>query len=147
MELKLVRKHFSKESTIGDLFVNGAFECFCLEDYDRQLRQTDSIEYIKSHKIYGKTAIPTGRYEVILSFSNRFKKYLPLLVGVPGFDGIRIHPGNYATQSEGCLLTGTSFTDDMVANSRIAFKELYAKLKSVEKREKIYIEIVSEKAL
>ena len=147
MELLLVRKRFTNESTIGDLFVDGAFTCYILEDKDRGLYQEMPLQKIQSEKVYGKTAIPTGRYEVVLSYSNRFKKYLPLIMSVPGFEGIRIHAGNSEADSLGCLLTGTSYTDNMVAESRKAFAELYAKLKSVEKKEKIFITIKSEKAL
>lgn len=147
MELTLYRKHFSDESTIGDLHIDGAFICYILEDKDRGLFQGMSSTEVAALKVYGKTAIPTGRYGVILSYSNRFKKYLPLLINVTGFEGVRIHAGNKAVDSLGCLLTGTSFTDNMVAESRKAFTELYAKLKAVEKKEKIFITIKSDKAL
>lgn len=147
MELLLVRKRFSENATIGDLFVDGEFNCYILEDKDRGLYRDQPIQKIQSEKIYGKTAIPSGKYEVVNSYSNRFKKYLPQLLNVPGFEGIRIHPGNTEKDSLGCLITGTSFTDDMVAESRKAFTALYAKLKSVEKKEKIFITIKSEKAL
>lgn len=147
MELLLTRKHFTDESTIGELFVDGAFECYTLEDRDRGLYQDQPLQKIVSEKIYGKTAIPIGRYEVVNSYSNRFKKYLPLLLSVPGYEGIRIHPGNREQDSLGCILPGTSFTDNMVSESRKAFAGLYAKLKAVEKKEKIFITIKSQKAL
>ncbi len=141
MEIELIRKHKNKDCTISDMLVNGAFECYILEDVDRNLFQADPIKHIQEVKVHSKTAIPYGRYEVIMSYSNRFKKYLPQLLNVPGFEGIRIHPGNTKDDTEGCLLPGTSFTDNMVANSRNAFNTLYKKLKAVEKKEKIYITI------
>ena len=99
------------------------------------------LDCIKQIKVHGKTAIPTGRYKVIISYSNRFKKYLPEIVGVPGFLGIRIHSGNSAADTEGCPLVGTTKGIDFIGNSRKAFTPLMAKLKAAEKKEKIYITI------
>ncbi len=84
MELRIKRTDFSDQSTIGELSVNGQFECYTLEDK------------VRPEKIAGKTAIPAGRYEVVISFSQRFQRPLPLLLKVPNFEGIRIHPGNTA---------------------------------------------------
>ena len=142
MELKLTRGTKTEESTIGDLSVNGQWECFMLEDKDRGLKQTDTLEVIKAAKVYGKTAIPSGRYEVAVTFSNRFQKYLPLVVNVPGFDGIRIHPGNTAADTDGCLLPGQFRSSNMVSGSRKAFSVLFEKLKAAAKKEKIFIEII-----
>ena len=142
MDLKLIRKERTDISTIGYLHVNGAFECFILEDTDRGLKQTQSLEEIKAAKVHGKTCIPAGKYEVAITFSNRFQKYLPLLINVPGFEGIRIHPGNTAADTEGCLLPGEFRNHNQVINSKKAFSKLFDKLKAVEKKEKIFIEIV-----
>lgn len=141
MELLLKRNKKTELSTIGDLFINGNPECVILEDIDRGLSQDMTIGSIKSIKVHGKTAIPKGRYEIAITYSNRFKKYLPLLMNVPGFEGIRIHPGNTAEHTEGCLLPGTVPGENQVLNSRVAFNALFAKLKSVEKKEKIFITI------
>ncbi len=94
MQLQLIRKVFTDQSTIGELFVNGAFECFTLEDKVRPV------------KIKRETAIPAGTYEVAVTFSNKFQKFLPLLLDVPNFDGIRIHTGNTAKDTLGCILVG-----------------------------------------
>lgn len=116
MELKLQRQTFTAQSTIGTLFFEGKAQCLVLEDVDRKL------ELDSSKKVYGKTAIPRGRYQIVATFSNRFKRELPLLVGVPGYEGIRIHPGNTAADTDGCLLPGvTNPTPDFVSQSRIAF--------------------------
>lgn len=141
MKLKLIRKTLTETSTIGELFINDQFECFVLEDKDRGLLQSNPLSVIQEHKVYGKTAIPKGTYDVVISFSNRFKQYLPLLVNVPAFEGVRIHPGNYATDTEGCLLPGLTMSRDMVQQSKKAFTALFNKLKLVEKTEKITIEI------
>jgi len=140
MKLKLIRKTFTETSTIGELFINDQFECFILEDKDRGLSQSLPSEAAQL-KVAAKTAIPKGTYDIGITFSNRFKQYLPLLINVPAFDGIRIHSGNYAADTEGCLLPGVTMSRDMVQQSKTAFKALFAKLKAVEKTEKITIEI------
>jgi len=99
------------------------------------------LDEIKAGKVHGKTAIPSGTYQVAITFSNRFKKYLPLLINVPGFEGIRIHPGNTAADTEGCLLPGEFRNHNQVTNSKKAFTKLFEKLKAVEKKEKITITI------
>jgi hypothetical protein len=141
MELKLTRTTRTDESTIGELTVNGVYEAFILEDTERGLKQSDTLEQIKSVKVYGKTAIPSGRYEIAITFSNRFQKYLPLVMNVPGYEGIRIHPGNLPENTLGCLLPGEFRNHNKVTNSKKAFAALFNKLKAVEKKEKIFIEI------
>lgn len=130
MNIRVLRKTFTEESTIGELSINGQFECFTLEDK------------VRAVKIHGKTAIPTGIYEVVITFSDRFKKPLPLLLNVPNFAGIRIHPGNKAADTEGCLLVGTTKAKDFVGSSKVAFKALFEKIEAAAKKEKVFIEIV-----
>lgn len=129
MRLKLRRFEFTKLSTLGALTSNGNHECFILEDTDRLLERDPSA------KVYGKTCIPRGLYQVIITWSNRFKRELPILREVPGFEGVRIHPGNTHEHTEGCLLPGTSFVKvgeaHQVQNSREAFRKLYAKIEEV----------------
>lgn len=86
MELKLVRGKANAASVEGKLYVDGEFECYTVEDLPRE------------KKVYGMTGIPKGRYKVTVTMSNRFHKRLPLLIGVPGFEGIRIHSGNAANK-------------------------------------------------
>ena len=124
MELRIKRTDFSDQSTIGELSVNGQFECYTLED-----------------KVAGKTAIPAGRYEVVISFSQRFQRPLPLLLKVPNFEGIRIHPGNTAGNTEGCILVGETKSGDFIGQSRVAFDRLFEKLKAVAATEKIFMEM------
>lgn len=142
MELELQAIDKTENTTISRLMVNGDFECFILEDVDRGLQQDMSIEEITAKKIYAKTAIPAGRYKVIITPSNRFKRDLPLLVDVPGYDGVRIHPGNCAADTAGCLLPGVGKADDMVLQSRSAFNELFPKIElAIEKKETVFITI------
>ncbi|TXH59205.1 MAG: hypothetical protein E6Q97_00335 [Desulfurellales bacterium] len=134
MHLLLTRRWFTLNSTIGDLTLDGQWLCFILEDVVRPS---------EAPKVYGATAIPYGCYEIALTHSPRFGRILPLLVGVPGFEGVRIHPGNTARDTEGCLLPGHSRTLDAVGQSRLAFASLFARLESAKLRaEKLTIEIV-----
>lgn len=142
MEIKLVREVFTETSTIGSLYINGVFECYTLEDKDRDANKDGDITDKGEEKVYAKTAIPRGKYNVINSFSNRFKKYLPEIQNVPQFAGIRIHPGNTADHSEGCILLGSTKAKDFIGNSKVAFAAFFKKIQAVEKKEKITIEIV-----
>ncbi len=124
MELLVKRTTFTAKSTIGELWIDGGFFCYTLEDTCRGLKQTDSIEEIRRKKLPGITAIPSGRYQLILNYSNRFKKVMPLLINVPGFEGVRIHAGNKAEDTEGCLLLGMEKAVDSVLKSRATFNRL-----------------------
>lgn len=150
MELKLIRKIFSEKSTIGDLYtsndkMNFSYQCRILEDKDRGLIFDMPIDELNKIKIFGLTAIPYGRYEVIISKSTRFSKlagydvFLPELLNVPGYLGVRIHSGNRPEDTEGCLLTGITYGVDVINESRKAFDELFPKLK--ESKDKIFITI------
>ncbi|NNV54533.1 DUF5675 family protein [Limnovirga soli] len=144
MELLLDRDVRTTDSTTGKLYINGKFECFILEDQDRELSQSNSIEQIVKSKVAGKTAIPAGRYKVIINQSARFKTLLPLLLNVPGFSGIRIHPGNTPADTEGCLLPGISRQSNKVIGSRIAFSKLFSKMQNANlQNEEIFITIQS----
>ena len=119
MNLELKRKWFTERSTIGELYVNGVFECFILED---RVRET---------KIPNETAIPAGRYLIDMSTkSPRFGRILPRLVNVSGYTGVLIHPGNNPADTSGCLLPGMERETDRVLHSKIAFDSLNAKLEA-----------------
>ena len=141
MELELTRTIRTARSTIGEMTINGVFECFILEDKDRGLVQTMPVSELIAKKIKAKTAIPAGRYEIVVSFSNRFKKMLPLLLNVPVYEGIRIHPGNTDEHTEGCLLPGKTKSPDFVGSSKAAFTVLFDKIKAALQKEKIFITI------
>jgi hypothetical protein len=147
MELELTRSIFTEKSTIGGLSVDGQFECFILEDKDRGLVDSMKLAEIQKIKIPHVTAIPAGRYKVIVTKSVRFSKeaghdvYLPLLVNVPGYDGVRIHPGNKPEHTEGCLLPGTDHSPDTVMNSRTAWVKLNDKINLALKTEEVWITI------
>jgi hypothetical protein len=104
-------------ATIGSLSIDGVFFCHTLEDP------------VRDEKIYGKTAIPTGTYKVVITMSPRFKRELPLLLDVPNYQGVRIHPGNTADDTEGCILVGNLLKDDFITNSRKTFNSLLERMK------------------
>jgi hypothetical protein len=139
MELKLVRSVFTDTATMGRLFINDVFFAFSLEDKERDLKGNCS------KKVQNKTCIDFGRFEVALTFSNHFKKLLPLLMKVPCFEGIRIHGGNTAEDSEGCILIGAeSNMKDHIGNCAVKLAELVEILKKAGATEKIFINIEKE---
>lgn len=141
MELLLKRKEFSENTTIGDLFIDGKFFCYVLEDKDRGLHQQMPIEEVQKTKIYGKTAIPYGKYEVAITFSNKFQKRMPLLMHVPGYEGIRIHQGNNEFHTLGCLLLGDKKAKDRISDSTLAFLRFFPLLDEALKNKKVFITI------
>ena len=124
MRLKLERDFCGKDCTIGDLYVDDVWMCHTLED---TVREKPGVP-VKGWKISGSSAIPIGSYNVVITYSERFKKDLPLLEAVEGFVGIRIHPGNTAVDTEGCILVGRTKTDKSVGESRAAFREVFGKI-------------------
>ena len=130
MLITLDRAWKRKGYTISRLYINGELFCNALEDEDRGLRQDMTINEIKKRKVYGATAIPSGSYECVNTYSNRFQKNLPLLKDVPGFDGIRIHSGNTANDTEGCILPGRNTQKGMVTESRVWTEKLIKLMKA-----------------
>lgn len=145
MEIEVLRNTFSKKSTISNVIVNGKSECYFLEDCDRGLTSDMPLELIKKIKVFGQTCIPYGRYRVIVTKSERFSKlaghdvYLPLIMNVPGYDGVRIHSGTKPEDTEGCPLTGTEKNTDNVSNSRTAFIKINDKINLALKTEEVWI--------
>jgi hypothetical protein len=117
MELILHRRFLGEEYTIGSLFIDGEYFCDTLEDKDRGLTQSMSLEEIRKIKIPHETAIPTGVYKVIVNLSPAKKRMLPRLLDVPGFSGVLIHRGNTKHDSSGCILVGENKVKGKVINS------------------------------
>lgn len=117
MNLVLEREHGTKGYTRGRLFLGEQFLCFTLEDQEREV------------KIPGETAIPCGFYQIAITRSERFQRFMPILLNVPGFSGVRIHPGNTASDTEGCILVGNILGADSVGDSRAAFSTLFEKMR------------------
>lgn len=129
MEIKVLRKYRKIDYTIGKMYIDGVYFCDTVEDTDRLLTQSMSEEKILAIKVYGKTAIPTGRYKVTLTYSPKFKKTLPLVNDVKGFIGIRMHNGVNADSSLGCIIVGENKIKGGVINSRVTIERLMSKLR------------------
>lgn len=135
MKLIVRRKHFKENYTIGKLYIeynkNADPEYFCdtLEDKVR----------LDGQKIYGKTAIPAGSYKLLMTFSPKFNRIMPLIHNVPGYAGVRIHAGNTDKDTEGCLLVGFNKEVGKVINSQVTFLKLYNILKTYPELDQIQI--------
>ena len=108
MKLKLVREFFTPTETLGSLYIDGKFFCYTLEDKDRGLRSSHALTDILARKVKAQTAIPYGKYKVSVTMSNRFKRLMPLIHDVLGFEGVRLHGGNTHHNTEGCPLVARS---------------------------------------
>ena len=149
MDLTLKRIARRETYTIGHLYIDGKYFCDTIEDTDRGLKQSlpQSVNAAKKRK--GVTAIPEGKYLVVMNvkspkFSTKKQYewcggYLPRLVNVPAFDGVLIHIGNTAKDSAGCILVGKNTQVGKVLDSTATFKELYQRLKAA--KDRIYITI------
>lgn len=120
------------DRTLGELLVDGRHECYTLED---RLRP-DSAP-----KIPGETAIPAGLYRVLVTWSPRFGRQMPLLADVPGFSGIRIHSGNEPEDTEGCVLVGVAIEDGRLLRSRDAYAALLSKIRGAVNDEGCFIDV------
>lgn len=156
MKLKVERKWKKEEYTIGRLYIDDEFICNTLEDKDRGLDDSMSEEEIKEKKVYGKTAIPKGIYDITMTVvSPKFSKYefymkvcegkVPRLLNVKGFDGILIHVADGYKGADlvlGCIGVGENKIKGGLINGKETFKKLYEKmLKAYKNAEKIIIEI------
>ena len=147
MELKQLRKFRGDEYTISDFYIDGVKLCNICEDPVRVLvdkNKDGDFDDPGEGKVYANTAIPAGRYEVVITYSNRFKKHLPLLLNVPGYSGIRIHPGNSAVDTAGCLLPGINDIKGRVSQSSKYFTLIFDKISNAinVKHEKVFINII-----
>ena len=140
MKLTLKRIALRSTYTIGRLYVDGNYFCDTLEDTVRDLNKNGKFDNGEK-KVYAKTAIPYGTYEIKWTYSPRFKKYTPQLMNVPSFAGIRIHAGNTSADTEGCLLLGENKKVGMVLNSRATINKFYPIIKEACSKGKVTIEI------
>lgn len=139
--VNLLLKRIAKKPmyTIGKLYIDGNYFCDTIEDTDRGLSQALPIDINVMRKVKGKTAIPTGTYKITLDivsqrFSNRAQYRfcngkLPRLLNVPAFEGVLMHIGNDANDTEGCILVGKNKQVGKVLDSTMTFRKLYERLK------------------
>ena len=149
MKLLLTRDVFTMTTTLGRLDVDGLPFGFTCEDEDRGLDAGMGLAELASLKVAKETAIPAGHYLVGITWSQRYGCDMPEVLKVPGFRGIRIHPGNTESDTAGCLLPGTrrDVRKAMVLHSTAAFEWLFERFRGgVAKGERIEIEIVREPA-
>jgi len=121
MKLNLKRIALQPTYTIGRLYIDGEYFCDTIEDRVRKLEKA-------SDKVYGQTAIPAGTYEVKMTYSNKYKKIMPQIMNVPYFEGIRIHAGNTAEDSLGCILLGENKVVGKVVNSRATVSKFLSRI-------------------
>ena len=155
LEMKLVRIALRPDYTIGRLFLGDQQEKFCdtLEPTCRPFdidpkRDSYSVQTVKvfMHKVKGKTAFPDGRYRVTLNPSCRFRRLLPRLQKVPGFDDILIHQGNTAKDTQGCILVGENTQRGMVLRSTVTLNALHSRLlNAIAEGKQIFITISTPK--
>lgn len=136
MEMILVRIAKRATYTIGKLFVNGHYVCDTLEPTWRDVGIGRP-----GRKVPGCTAIPEGRYAVAVAFSPKFERWLPLLLNVPLFSGIRIHAGNTADDTRGCILPGFNRMVGRVADSRICERQILRLLSARPEGEGVWITV------
>lgn len=142
MEYILDRQVFTPESTIGQWMTpEGVREFWTLEDVDRGLQDTMTEEEIAAVKVYGRTAIPYGTYEIKITYSPRFEMETPLLEAVKGFSHIRVHSGATAEHTEGCVLTGQDRGQNVIYHGRRAFNLFMPRLRAVLAVERCFVRI------
>jgi hypothetical protein len=122
--IEVLRSEYTSTCTIGKMYINGKSFCYTLEDVVRDANKDGDLKDEGEAKVHGKTAIPSGKYKVIVDESNRFKKQMPKLLNVPGFEGIRIHAGNTDADTHGCILVGMGKGLNCITTSKPAFEEL-----------------------
>lgn len=142
MELLLERGPSFEDTTLGTLMVDDLLECFTLEDQVR-VDDPNTPDVDEGKKVHGETAIPAGRYKVIIDFSQRFQKLMLHVLDVPNFTGIRIHSGNTEHDTLGCVLVGKQVdSKTRISGGSIALPVLFSKIEAaLEKGEEVWIEI------
>lgn len=138
MEIVIKRVAFRQTYTVGHLYIDHKLFCDTLEPH--------SINWAVETKIPGRTAIPEGTYGIALALSMKFHRFMPYLVGIPEFQGVMFHWGNYPKHTAGCILVGDNTDVGKLFNSRKIFMKLYSLIEeAVKKGEKVMVHITSVK--
>ena len=138
MYIELRRKTKTDKYTLGEMYIDGVYFCDTLEDRDRGLTSQMTVEEILKIKVFGETAIPMGIYSVVVTYSERFKQLMPLLLNVKGYLGIRMHNGSVPEHTHGCILVG-KISGTSLINSRSTYKRLVKIISTAAKTQKISI--------
>lgn len=132
MLIEVVRAICGAHCTVGKMYIDSVDMCYTLEDVVRP----------DGEKVYGETAIPAGRYRVDVTYSNRFQCDMPLVLDVPNFEGIRIHPGNTDKDTHGCILVGTGTDGSSLTESRAAYNRVFPEIRdAIEQGEEVWLEV------
>lgn len=135
MKIEHVRIYNCPTYCISKLYIDGQWVCDIVEDTDRGLDQSMSLEELKRRKVYQQTAIPTGHYKLSMRFpSSKFSQmpyykkfcegYMPRLLDVPAYDGILLHPGARANSTAGCCIVGLNLVKGGVVDSKKTWEKL-----------------------
>jgi len=139
--LTLKRKDLGETYTAGELLWDGIFFSDTLEDKDRGLTQFTKSQAVEQIKVHGETAIPYGFYEVVIDMSTRFKKLMPHVLNVNGFDGIRIHGGMRVDHTEGCPLLGMKDSPNSLRDGFLYSKKFMEKLTEALKTHRVFLSV------
>jgi hypothetical protein len=139
MIIELKREVFNTNNTIGSININNTIY-YTLEDVVR-FPEGSTLKYMLKNKVKHQTAIPYGTYEIVWTYSNKFERFMPELLNVPAFGGIRMHKGNVEANTSGCVLLGKRKTKDSILGSKSAVKEFEKWLLLTMKKEKVFIKI------
>jgi hypothetical protein len=143
MEMIVNRYPSKDETTIGQLLIDSLFTCYTLEDKVRE----NFVQAEGQWKIFGKTAIPAGRYKVTMEDSGRFGPKTLTVNNVPGYTSVRMHPGNTNADTEGCILLGMSKDEDDIYDSRIAVDKVKSIVGPVlDEGSEVWITIITSQA-
>ena len=134
MRLTLIRIANRPTYCIGKLYIDGVYFCDTIEDTDRGLDDQMKESEILKKKVKGQTAIPTGTYPLLITWSPKYQRLMPLVDNVKGYSGIRIHSGNTAKDTEGCLIVGKNKEVGKVLESRVTYNKLFKILDSTSER-------------
>lgn len=140
MKLVLQRRPSAHGCTIGELSIDGVFECYTLEDVVRERPGVPVAQW----KVQNGTAIPAKIFKIIIDLSNRFKRMMIHIIGVDGFEGIRMHAGNTAVDTDGCILVGQAVAADgsSILHSQAALAVLQPKIQAaLDRGEEVTIDV------
>jgi len=144
--VRVQREPSERGWTPGALYINDCFVCWTLEDIVRETAlglRTDRVAWVQSWKVPGATAIPAGRYDLALEWSPKFTRILPELKGVPGFSEIKIHAGNRAKDTEGCIIVGRTRGIDQLYDSAAMLDDVLLRMMNPMMAERMRIDILN----
>lgn len=147
MNIKIINIRQGFDSTLSTFIVDTVKKGYILQDEDRGLTSDMSLSQIAKIKVYGSTAIPTGRYRVDITYSEKFGCDMPEILNVPGFGGVRFHKGNRIIDTKACPLPGETYDQDKngyyrVWNSGKVFDPFFASLRAAKlRKEAIWCEV------